>query len=512
MIRTRDSFLRLPAKMPSRRSLAVVVLTATTLLALLVAYQRLGAWSGLGDPPYHRDPHKSQYAPQGTGSFNNGGHTYPASNGNGTNTRRPPPGRDPMCDGFPEANNVLVVVKTGASEAFARLPTQLMTMLKCIPNFLIFSDMDQEIAGYKIHDSLSTVLREVQDGNPDFDLYRRQKACIVDQDNCNKLGDPKSEGWHLDKYKNTHMAEKTYAMRPGFDWYVFIDADTYVLWPSLVHWLQKLTPTKKHYLGSVTLINNFSFGHGGSGYVLSKAAIEDFVVNHPGVGNLYDARAKGECCGDYVFAMALKETTELGVNQVWPTINGEKPSTIPFGPSHWCHPIVTMHHVNSEEINSIWDFERRRYNEQGAFSRPGPVLIRDIFNEFFAPKLAAKREDWNNRADDRFYLDTKDESRKWDKWMLDRMKKAKDYNQFEKKAHKSFDDCAAACKSLSDCFQFLYKDGQCSIGKSFRLGQPVKKEKDQKKRPFSGWDVDHIQNFIKKQGDCKKIHWPNVKE
>jgi hypothetical protein len=221
-----------------------------------------------------------------------------------------------MCEGFPDTSKVLLVMKTGASEAFARVPTQLMTMLKCLPDFLIFSDLDQNIAGQEIHDSLSSVLFEAQEGNSDFDLYRRQKWCLVDQDNCNKRGNPSTEGWNLDKYKNVHIAEKAYAMRPGYDWYLFVDADTYVLWPNLMQWLKELDPTKKLYLGSVTLINDFTFGHGGSGYLVSKATMEDFVGKHPGVANEYDLRAKNECCGDYIFALALKAKTDVGVQNM----------------------------------------------------------------------------------------------------------------------------------------------------------------------------------------------------
>jgi hypothetical protein len=176
--------------------------------------------------------------------------------------------------------------------------------------------MDQNIGGQRIHDSLDTVLPEAQDGNSDFDLYRRQKWCLVDQEVCNKLGDPAKEGWNLDKYKNVHIAEKAYKMRPNYDWYIFVDADTYVLWPNLMQWVKKLDAKKKLYLGSVTLIHNFSFGHGGSGYLVSQAAMKDFVGAHPGVANEYDLQAQKECCGDYIFARALKDKTDVGVQQM----------------------------------------------------------------------------------------------------------------------------------------------------------------------------------------------------
>ncbi|KAJ4288833.1 hypothetical protein N0V88_007162 [Collariella sp. IMI 366227] len=367
---------------------------------------------------------------------------------------------DPVCEDFPDTSNILLVMKTGASEAYARVPTQLMTILKCLPDFLIFSDMEQDLAGHKILDSLSTVLPEAMEDNSDFDLYRRQKWCLVDQENCNKLGDPAREGWNLDKYKNIHMAEKAYALRPQYDWYVFVDADTYVLWPNLVQWLKTLNPAKKMYLGSVTMLHNFGFGHGGSGYIISKAAMEEFAGKNPGVANKYDVKAQNECCGDYMFALAMKEHTEVTVQQ--------------------------MNHT--------------------------PLVLRDIYHEFLAPKLNATRADWDNLAENRFYLDTTGD-RKWDEWKTKRMKEEGKLNEFEKVAHESAEACAAACESLEgdECFRWKYVDGECAFANSFAMGKPVKREKEEKKRMTSGWDVDKIEKWVEKQGECGKVKWPEVK-
>lgn len=45
------------------------------------------------------------------------------------------------CASFPNTDGVLLVMKTGATEAFDRIPTHLLTTLTCLPDFLIFSDM-----------------------------------------------------------------------------------------------------------------------------------------------------------------------------------------------------------------------------------------------------------------------------------------------------------------------------------------------------------------------------------
>ncbi|KAK1826958.1 glycoprotein-N-acetylgalactosamine 3-beta-galactosyltransferase 1 [Podospora conica] len=541
----------------SRKTLVIVAAAAATTLFLLAASNRAD-WSVYSSPtsPPKTDPH----APHP------GSNAIPAADGSGpeitvarvdipiqptatsydlptwpTNTdtttdvpiatatpsSAPDPARagqpvtpyalDDVCDAFPgvKNGNILLVMKTGASEAFARVPTQLMTLLKCLPDFLIFSDMDQDVAGYHILDSLDNVTASVMEGNSDFDLYRRQKACLVDIASCNKLGDPAGEGWQLDKYKNVHMAEKAYRMKPGFDWYLFIDADTYVMWPNMVEWLATMKPSYKHYLGTVSMVNDFPFAHGGSGYVVSQAAMKELITKNPGIGTMYDRKAYEECCGDFVFGMALKEKAGVAVQQVYPMLNGDKPTTIPFGGSHWCHVVSTMHHLNSEEIDTFWKFEHDFYADQlrAGVEKPRPLLAKDMFLHYLAPRLGAKLEDWDNKSEDTMYFNVSDTSREWEEWQIGRMKKHDKYNDKELRAHLSVDDCMEACKSLpaDDCFQWKYADGICYTRRAISLGNPIK-AKDEGKRMTSGWDVDKIHKWVADQGECTKIWWPEVEE
>ncbi len=190
--------------------------------------------------------------------------------------------------------------------------------------------------------------------------------------------------------------------------------------------------------------------------------------------------------------------------QQWPTINGERPFTLPFGPGNWCHPLVTMHHMNSEEISSFWDFERRRLP-----NATQPLLLKDVFVEFVYPKLQAKREDWDNLSDDVFYLDRNATDRTWEGSKLDRVKDPADMNALEKQAHLSFEHCKAACASLDErCFQFRYTDKTCSMSRAFKMGRPVKKDAEKEKRMVSGWDMEKISQWIDKQGECGEIKWP----
>lgn len=46
-----------------------------------------------------------------------------------------------LCAGFPNLNGITLVMKTGATEAFSKLPAHLLTSLQCVKDVLIFSDL-----------------------------------------------------------------------------------------------------------------------------------------------------------------------------------------------------------------------------------------------------------------------------------------------------------------------------------------------------------------------------------
>lgn len=403
------------------------------------------------------------------------------------------------CANFPNTSSVLTIMKTGASEAYTRIPTQLMTALKCLPDFLLFSDMKQKITGYTIHDSLDTVLDEVKHSNRDFELYLRQKQCPVDQGECNKHHDTAQQGWNLDKYKNIHMAEKAYKMRPNYDWYLFVDADTYVVYPTMIEWLKHMNPKKPHYIGSVAYLGSIAFGHGGSGYLVSQAAMHSMFHDKEGVANKYDEPVQHTCCGDAMWAHALKEETGIDVFNAWPVINGEKPHTIPYAEDEWCQPITTMHHVVAEEISDLYALEQER-----KFAHP--LRIKDLYHKFLAPHLAEARPDWDNMSQDVTYLNAS--IAKYDEGQVNRAKKD-GLSDEEAEAYKSFDHCKKACFSLDNCFQFRFQNNICGLSHTIKHGKPTKKGDNDAERYMSGWNIKKIKEWIEKQGECDKtINWP----
>lgn len=208
---------------------------------------------------------------------------------------------------------------------------------------------------------LEEVDESVKAHNNDFNLYRDQNNCPVSQKSCLNQKEQRDKAWNLDKYKFLPMMERTWRMRPGRDWYVFAEADTYVFWGNMVYWLRKqsrLDYKEKHFLGSRSFLAGTPFAHGGSGYVLSGTLLKHLIKHYKDVVKKYNIKTSKECCGDLILAQALDEFENTKMRQAWPMFNGEKPSTLPFGPGHWCEPILTMHHMDAEEVSSVWQFER----------------------------------------------------------------------------------------------------------------------------------------------------------
>lgn len=170
-----------------------------------------------------------------------------------------------------------------------------------------------------------------------------------------------------------------------------------------------------------------------------------------------------------------------------------------------------MHHMNAEEVSSFWEYERDFFQPRDntrSLTTQRTLLLKDIYTHYFAPKMQATREDWDNLSDDVLYID-RESGRKWDTFELERAKKGP-MSQVERKAHKSFEDCRAMCEAVESCFQFLYQDGLCAASLSFKLGKPNRSEQSPAKRWRSGWIVPKINRWIERQGECKKPTWPSV--
>jgi len=278
------------------------------------------------------------------------------------------PEKELRCPGL-NTTRLVVSVKTGATEARHKIPTQMRTTLSCVENVLIFSDLAQNIEGYQIRDALDTVVDYTIRDNPDFRFYNRQKDLWREKHDVSELEGLKYEGdeqelaaWRLDKYKFIHVLEKTWAEKPDLDWYFLIDADTYVLWENMLAWLATLDPSQPAYFGSLVEIDGTKFAHGGSGILLSRAAMRELLVKNRETARRWDDLTYDVCCGDLILGRALNERG-ITLQDIWPSMSGESIYSMPFGKAteeYWCGPALTMHHMKVGDMNDMSAFERER--------------------------------------------------------------------------------------------------------------------------------------------------------
>ncbi|KAF8849292.1 hypothetical protein BDZ45DRAFT_752938 [Acephala macrosclerotiorum] len=295
---------------------------------------------------------------------------------------------------------IVIIFKTGAQEV-SHLAIQVGTTLRYLSSndILFFSDQQGSIGPFLINDALRNVNQSLKNDHPDFEIYRKIKEYQSTGQDIEELQEDKTKGnsrsgWKLDKYKFIHMIEESFEMRPDAKWYVFIETDSYVFWDNLAEWLKRFDSAKPWYIGSRVEHGGVQFAHGGSGYILSNAAMNKLLgPDQPqGLAASWDARMKDTPYGDKAVGIALKEKGVL-LSVAHPMMNGYKPSTFTYGPkNHWCQPVVTMHHIMPHEVSNVWRYERQRE----MLGMANTTLFADLYFHFVEPHLVDSRDNWDN--------------------------------------------------------------------------------------------------------------------
>ncbi|KAF1356576.1 hypothetical protein BDV97DRAFT_394482 [Delphinella strobiligena] len=405
---------------------------------------------------------------------------------------------DDECLNAPGSDKVMVVLKTGATEIYEKLPIHLVTLFRCTPHYLIFSDLAQTFSDYPIHDALGTVSSHLKANHDDFNIYRDLQKYQQEGQNPSKLKGGK--GWNLDKWKFLPMLHESYRMAsPEVDWFVYIEADTSLSWPNLLIWLQTLDPKKPLYLGAQNVIGETTFGHGGSGVILSRATQSRLAELRQEEGpELYDQRwesmTSSSCCGDEIIARAFLEV-DVELTPSWPRIQGETVSTLDWTDRHWCSPAVTWHHVSPTQVDAMWQYQANWVNQNGWAK---PYLYKDIFDEFVSRHVSVNRTSWNNLSQDTKYARPSDGD--------DDSAAAVEFGRLPlpyQQSVESFEDCEAACRDNEACIQYMWEPGRCHLGKDIRLGNGDDREEH---HWMSGWLLDRIQDKREDLEPCK-IKW-----
>jgi len=380
-------------------------------------------------------------------------------------------------------------MRTGATEIKDKLPVHFNTTFRCYPDKLIFSDYEETFQGHQVHDVLVDVDEGLKQTNDDFQHYQHLQRLGREGLQADELhgeswesgptGKNDNPGWRLDKWKFLPMIVQTLKLRPEKKWYIFVEPDSYIVWSNMVQWLEKLDPNQELYYGSEVQIGDDIFAHGGTGFVMSKSAMEkgaEIYINNP---DEWHERTAGHWAGDCILGTAL---TKAGVDLTWswPMFQGGNPSDLRWSETKaerrlWCEPAMSFHHFSSYEIQAMWGFEQQRIQRMltnegtKSFWRTKDSILHyhEMFREYVMPNITAERNRWSNLSPD-VVFDSK---------------------------RISLSDCRAHCEARDNCVQYNLGPLGCSLSTEFKMGQL-------RFDVSSGWITERVNALVEDMGTC----------
>ena len=260
------------------------------------------------------------------------------------------------------------------------------------------------------------------------------------------------------------MVERAWQMNPEREWYLFLEADTYLSWPTLLQWLKVLASTQRVYMGHPVLMYEHDpriyFAHGGAGIVLSGATVRAFSGKQ-GLYNRWDSRIEKMWFGDFVLADALHEELRLKISNASLAMSPDDPSAIFFHPELFCQPLVTIHHMSSRQLDQLWQFERAKTDSV--------LSYRDLYLAMFPSGMPAKeKNNWDNGADNEAYSLPVPEN----ETSVDSTAKPSNLVIDLQNPHDFLKGCEKACQQNAECLSFIWistgSQKRCHLSKAFK--------------------------------------------
>jgi hypothetical protein len=266
-----------------------------------------------------------------------------------------------LCAAFPEhlLAEIQPVLKTGHGVLDARVRPQLQGVSACLSNLLIFSDTDEYYEGRHLIDILADIPPPIANETSTLEAWRN--GSLADGTASRRAG------WRADKFKFILGPTRAWKMRPGRKWYVFYEADTYIVWDNVFRLLANFDPNEPYYFGSPTFGRGQTwFANGGEGYILSREAMRrltqhdfDRKTGHyigPGLLRKWWDLLISDCCGDSVLGWILWHEN-VTLSGLWPLFNPHAPHMVPFTDREWCQPVLTMHKPMEEDLTGLWRWQ-----------------------------------------------------------------------------------------------------------------------------------------------------------
>lgn len=410
------------------------------------------------------------------------------------------------CPTLTGMDDILVVIKTGITEAQDKVPVHLRTTLRCIPNKIIVSDFEEDIAGVRTYDVFRNVSETLKQSSQDFALYNRARTggrtALTSQDNMKVANGPSgmmdNPGWKLDKWKFLPMIQTARHAQPDAKWFVFLEADTYPIWPNLLGWLSHFNPEDRLYLGNQMQIGANLFAHGGSGFVLSHAAMHSVADFHALHVDEWEKITDREWAGDCVLGMALA-AAGVPLTWSWPHVTTQSVWEQDmlheaFAKQPWCYAPFTFHHMTPADVDRFYEFEQRWFAEVGYHlqisymedvankltqTNSSVLTYSDVFRNLIRPTLVHDLDNWDNFANEG---DDKE-----------------DYNG--PKTPATIAACADYCAADPECIQYrLSADSRCTTSKAVLRGKPQPGTQ-------SGTMLWRVNAAVEQMEQCSKVTW-----
>ncbi|KAI6865548.1 hypothetical protein D0864_12243 [Hortaea werneckii] len=396
----------------------------------------------------------------------------------------------PPCQRLGQPDDVVVVMRTGATEIKDKLPIHFNTTFRCYPDFLIFSDYEETFDGFQIHDVLADVDSSLKQSNEDFKHYERLQELGREGLQADELhgesyesgpvGKNDNPGWRLDKWKFLPMIVQSLKLRPEKKWFVFVEPDTYIVWSNMIQWLQKLDARKPLYYGSEVQIGDDIFAHGGTGFVMSRPAMKMGADEYLKNADEWHARTAAHWAGDCILGTALNQAG-LPLNWAWPMFQGGNPVDLNWEDAKgdwrlWCTAAISYHHFTSFEIEDMWGWEQQRIahslTKQGkqSFWRTADNILhhREVLKEYILPNITEPRQDWNNVCE----------------------------GIVPDGEGMSLDQCRGECERRKGCLQYSHSPTGCNVSETFRLGTVGE-------GVTSGWLTDSVMDWMEHMHSCQ---------
>ncbi|KAH8162252.1 hypothetical protein CIB48_g6015 [Xylaria polymorpha] len=386
-------------------------------------------------------------------------------------------GRHPplACPESPLLDDVLVVIRTGATEVLVKLPVHFRTVLRCVPDYIIYSDLEEDIEGHHTFDVLDQVSDHYKTSAPEFWLYNKLRASGREELEYQTLfgsgpaGALDNPGWKLDKWKFLPMLDRALQHRPDAKWFVFIEPDTYMIWQNMLEYLERFDPGKPHYMGTGMYIGKVLFAHGGSGFMISNPAMKTVLKHWKEHQDWFDEYTAKEWAGDMVLGRAMTDAG-IALSSASPHIQGNSLTQIDWTVNKvnkppWCYAPLTFHHMTPPEFHTMWQFEQAWLRHK---TEAGTLQFRDVFASVIQPQLQSELSAWDNTPTGTEYSEEAFSK------LSDDDRNA--LSETERKAQASFEDCRAVCESIPSCIQFSHVPRKCIISNELRIGHAVDAE------------------------------------